>query len=111
MGWPGDPALDGAPLPTTGQPPSSYRVLVSRSGDRPQADLYPFALADPIPAVPIPLQPEDPEPVVSLQAVLLAVYSRSGYDHFIDYRYDPPPPLTPTETAWIDHLLRQQGWR
>jgi hypothetical protein len=103
---------DGESLPMAGGVISStYRILISRADTRPLADLYPFNLTDPIPRVPIPLQPEDGEPVVDLQALVMDVYQRLGYDSFIDYRADPPPPLSEAELAWINQHLRQQGLR
>lgn len=102
----------GDPLPIAGIPVSSdYRILVSRSHTRPLADLYPFNLADPIPCFSVPLQADDQEPVVNLQALLNEVYDRSGYDYFIDYHDDPQPPLAEAALAWMDALLKEQGLR
>jgi hypothetical protein len=101
-----------APLVSAGRPvASSYRILVSRSQTRPLAALYAFNLAEPIPAFPLPLQPEDEEPVVNLQSLLNDVYERSGYDYFIDYRSDPLPPLTEAELNWLNSLLRTKRLR
>src|SRR5262245_48221622 len=41
---------------------SDYRVVVSRSQQRPWAALYQFSLRDPIPDFPIPLRPDEVEP-------------------------------------------------
>ncbi|MEO1146763.1 MAG: DUF4058 family protein [Cyanobacteria bacterium J06638_22] len=65
----------------------------------------------PVPTFPLPLQAEDQEPTVSLQALLNTVYERSGYDYFIDYRTDPLPPLSEDDRAWIDRVLREQDMR
>ena len=103
---------DGEPLPTVGADEQSrYRILVSRSETRPTADLYAFNLADPIPPFPLPLQTGDAEPVAQLQGLLSDVYERSGYDYFIDYADDPPPPLSADERTWIDGVLREKGRR
>jgi len=103
---------EGAPLPLTEQPePSNYRILISRSDTRPLADLYPFNLSEPIPAVPIPLQKEDEEPSINLQALLTDIYDRSGYDYFIDYHTDPLPPLTAQELQWVDAVLNNHHLR
>lgn len=88
-----------------------YRILVSRSTTRPIADLYPFNLPDQIPLFPIPLQADDPEPIVDLNQLLAQVYDRSGYDYFIDYRSDPLPPMSPEQLTWLDDLLKQQHLR
>jgi len=45
----------GQPLTLEGEPfQSHYKLLVSRAQQRPQADLYPFNLADSIPSFPVP---------------------------------------------------------
>src|SRR5205823_713615 len=43
---------------------NDYRILVSRSQYRPQADLYLFGVRDVIPAFPIPLRPGEAEPLL-----------------------------------------------
>lgn len=103
---------EGSPLPIAGDSVASdYRILVSRAETRPLADLYPFNLVDPIPAFPVPLQGNEPEPVVPLQELLHQIYERSGCDYFIDYHSDPLPPLSDSALSWIDALLKQQGLR
>lgn len=103
---------DGNPLPVIENlPQSHYRILVSRSKDRPTADLYVFRLPDPIPCFSLPLRPDDQEPLIDLQALLNDVYNRSGYDYFIDYHVAPLPPLSETDVIWIDTLLRAKGLR
>ena len=102
----------GNPLPIVGDlPQSNYRILVSRSAERPTADLYLFNLPDSIPPFCLPLQANDREPTIELQAMLNDVYGRSGYDYFIDYRVDPLPPLTEADLGWIDALIREKGLR
>ena len=102
----------GESLPILGNPPQShYRILVSRSNTRPKADLYAFNLPDIIPAFRLPLRPGDVEPEVDLQALLHGVYDRSGYDYFIDYHSDTVPPLSESDAAWMDALLREKELR
>ncbi len=102
----------GEPLPVFGgYNESDCRILVSRSNQRPIADLYLFNIPDPIPAFPLPLRPEDVEPVLDLQALINQVYDRAGYDFEIDYTAEPVPPLAEPDTAWADTLLRETGLR
>jgi hypothetical protein len=77
---------------------SAYRILVSRSSDRPQADLYSLQLCDCLPCFPLPLQPGDREPIIDLQAILNDIYERGGYDYIIDYTQDLEPPLSEAES-------------
>lgn len=94
-----------------GQANFDYRILVSRSHDRPTADLYGFNLIDRIPAFPLPLKSPDPEPIVDLNQLLAQVYERGGYEVVIDYGLSPVPPLNREQTDWLDALLKNQGVR
>lgn len=85
---------------------SHYQVLVSESGERPQAQLYPFNLQQPIPAFWVPLKPEDTAIVVDLKPLLDEIYELSGYDLDIDYRQDPVPKWSASELEWIDQQLK-----
>ena len=93
------------PMEGTGEV-GHYRILVSRSERRPQADLYLFSVRDPIPTFPLPLRPGDEEPLVDLNALLHALYDRAGYDLSIDYTRDPVPPLEGEDAAWAAARLR-----
>jgi len=90
---------------------SNYRILVSASQGRPQAEIYGFNLPDPIPPFPLPLRSGDAEPIVNLQALLNDIYDQSSYDLAIDYRRDPVPALSDEEAVWASEWLRQQGLR
>jgi hypothetical protein len=80
--------------------PGDYRIVVSRAGKRPRADVYAFILRDPIPDFPVPLLKGDPEPRVPLNRLLHDLYDRAGYDLAIDYGQPLDPPLLPEEAAW-----------
>lgn len=86
---------------------SNYRILVSRSQQRPSADLYPFDLRDRIPNFPLPLKSGESEPGVDLQDLIEDVYQRSGYDYFLNYQEDLNLPLTEAEQQWIRSTLTQ----
>lgn len=76
---------------------SHYRILVSRSQQRPLADLYRFNLSDEIPTIPLPLGPEDGEVSLAVQSLLNELYDQLGYDYFIDYNQAPPEPWSLAE--------------
>lgn len=86
-------------------------VLVSRSGDRPQASLYAFRLSEQLPAFFLPLQPEDPEPVIDLQILLNQLYDRAGFDYRIDYTLEPPAHLSEADRTWIIQHLESKRLR
>ncbi len=86
--------------------PSDYRILISRSQQRPKADLYAFTLQTPIPSIPLPLkQPSETIPL-NLQTILQGVYDRGAYSIRINYQQPiPPPALSPQTKTWVQQLL------
>ncbi|MBW4481165.1 MAG: DUF4058 family protein [Tildeniella torsiva UHER 1998/13D] len=95
----------GPPLPLGDPSRKPYSILVSRSGDRPNAELYEFDLPDPIPYFPVPLQANDLEPVINLQQVVNELYSRARLDLAIDYSQPVKPELSESEITWITGIL------
>ena len=96
----------GERLPTVQPlPAADYYAFVSRGNRRPQVDVYPWSLRQPMPAIPIPLEPEDPDVVLDLQAVFNAVYDRAGYDYSLDYEGQVEPPLADADAQWAKGLL------
>ena len=65
----------------------------------------------PLPTFSLPLQPEDPQPTLNLQALLHELYQRARYDYTIDYARDPQPSLNEEYLAWAIALLQKQGLR
>jgi hypothetical protein len=102
----------GQPMLFLGEvPPSDYRIVVSRGDCRPLAQLYGFSVRQVIPSFHLPLQSEDAEPLVDLQALLNGVYERARYNLAIDYSQEPVPPLKEEDVVWADTLLREKGLR
>jgi hypothetical protein len=99
----------GEPFPMRIQPDDSqplYRIVVSRSQDRPRAEVYLFGLHDQIPDIPIPLHTGEPDATLPLNQVLHDLYDRAGYDQILNYRQPPVPPLTSTDAAWAATLIQ-----
>lgn len=90
---------------------SDYRLLISRSEQRPKAELYAWNVNDPIPLFQLPLRRPQDALVIDLKQVLDHAYERSGYDLVIDYRREPLPPLREEETHWLSMFLQQLGLR
>ncbi len=89
---------------TRSQP--TYRVLVSRSEQRPAADLYSITLQEPLPTIPIPLKSEDTDLLLDLQAVFNRVYEEARYSMRIDYHQPvPPQALSFRDQQWVADLL------
>jgi hypothetical protein len=95
----------GQPFPMKAPRQSDYRLVVSRSGRRPYADVYLFNLPDPIPDLPIPLRYGEEEPLVPLNQILHEVYDQGGYDLIIDYQQPVEPPLSEAEAEWVAGIL------
>lgn len=103
------PELQGAPLDE-----ADYILLVNR-GKRVNpgvwSDIWPVTLDKPLPMLPIPLDPPDPDVLLDLNATLHTVYERAAYERRIDYRqHVPAPALRPAMAKWLKrHLAHQNG--
>lgn len=100
----------GEPFPIRIQPDDSqplYRIVVSRSQDRPRAEVYLFDLHDAIPDIPIPLHADVADAILPLNQVLHDLYDRAGYDQILNYRQPPVPPLTEADAAWAATLIQE----
>jgi hypothetical protein len=96
----------GIPMPTSTQGQSHYRILVSRATDRPQAELYPIDLPEPLPSFALPLKSPDIEPIVNLQTILTDVYQEAALSRVIDYQQPiPSPKLSEADRTWVHQLL------
>ena len=99
--------LRGGPgMPMDDLDDCDYYVLVSRCQERPQAGVWPIQLRDPLPIVPIPLDPPHDDAKLDLQEVLHRVYDAAGYEDYI-YRGTPEPALDATDADWSRQLYGQ----
>lgn len=89
------------PLPT-----APYFILLSRAENRPLSEVWPTALNQPLPAVPIPLLPGDADVSLNVQQALSNVYDLVGYDLAVDYSRPPEVPLPAKDAAWAEEWLR-----
>jgi uncharacterized protein DUF4058 len=98
----------GEPMPLRPAPhPTDYRILVCRARRSKDAVLYAFPYTSPIPPIPIPLLPGDPEPTLDLNSILHALIDRARYDLVIDYAKPPDPPLRAEDQAWGASIVEQ----
>jgi hypothetical protein len=103
---------EGVPMPIVENlPRSHYRILVSRSEQRPRGNLYAFNVQQPIPPIVIPLRPTDNSPTLTLQELLTAIYDEARYDLAIDYQQEPIPALTGDDRDWCNEMLTTTGKR
>lgn len=95
----------GEALPILGVTKTDYCILVSRSHQRPDADLYSFNLQDTIPSFPIPLRWQEVEPLIDLQRLLNEIYERARFDLAIDYSQVLKPALPSEQETWVRKIL------
>ncbi|MEW6755643.1 MAG: DUF4058 family protein [Candidatus Latescibacterota bacterium] len=93
-------------------PAAPYYVVLSRVYRRPRVEVWPVALQERLPTVPVPLLEPDPDVALDLGAAVASVYERGAYAQLIDYRQPPPPPpLSDEDAAWLDGHLRASNAR
>jgi hypothetical protein len=88
-------------------PDAPYFVFLSREEKRPYLDVWPIQLHDPLPIVPIPLLPGDPDVPLDLQLALNTLYDEMGYDLSIAYTKQPEIPLAGETAVWAANLLQK----
>ncbi len=93
----------GRRIPLTGGelPPASYYVFLSRFTRRPVSEVWPTGLREPLPTVPVPLLPPDPDVPLQLQVAIKACFELVGYERLLDYTQPPPPPLDADDLTWV----------
>jgi hypothetical protein len=86
-------------------PKSPYYSLIARRERAPYCRVYPAALRQPLPNIPVPLDPPDPDIQLSIQPMIEAVYERSRYARNIEYTRTLTPPLSEEDAAWVKRLV------
>jgi hypothetical protein len=81
-------------------PAGDYFVLLTRANQRPLSDVWPIALAEPLPMVRVPLREPDPDVPLDLQQAFTTIYESSPYGVAIDYSKPPDVPLSRAAAAW-----------
>lgn len=86
-------------------PAMPYLVTLTRAQAQ-EVEVWPIALPDPLPVIPVPLRPPDVDVPLDLAAALRDIYDEAFYNLSIDYRQSPPKPaLTEGDLAWMEALL------
>lgn len=94
----------GKPAP----PKADYYVMVARSVDFPRTAIWPFSVRDPLPTIPVPLNPEDKPASLPLKSCFDRAYEAGGYGEEIDYGEPSMPPLRGSDAVWARDLLRKR---
>jgi len=98
-------------MPLLGNPPrSDYHILISCGHLRPKSQLYNVSLRHPIPTFPLPLLPNEDQPLVDLNTILHDLYTRARFDLRLDYAQSQSPPapaLSEEDRNWVSTILEQ----
>lgn len=83
---------------------TDYVVLVNRAQDAATtriSEIWPIALNEPLPVIPVPLLEPDPDVPLDLAAVFAQIYERAYYGLRIDHAQPvPPPALRAAMAGW-----------
>ncbi len=86
-----------------------YHASIATCGATIRYYAVPIRLAEPLPTIPIPLDPEV-EPVrVDLQPLFERTYDTGKYGEFMDFAKPCDPPLTPEQQSWSEGVLKARG--
>ena len=89
---------------------TDYILLVNRYGLERLSEIWPAPLNEPLPLIPVPLLPPDPDVPLDLNAAIREVYDGSRYERRISYRLPAPlPPLRPAMAEWVASLLESHS--
>jgi hypothetical protein len=89
-------------------PSAPYYVFLSRFTRHPHTEVWPIQLREPLPTVPVPLLPPDPDVPLALQPAINACFEVVRYhERLLDYSQPPPaPPLSPEDLAWVASIVK-----
>jgi hypothetical protein len=89
---------------------ATYRATIRLPPGR-AAYLFPMALGDILPDIPVPLRPQDPRILLPLKVLVDDVYRNGRYGLTIDYSRPCDPPLEGEEARLAEEILKQAGER
>jgi hypothetical protein len=88
-----------------------YMACVRRATRRHKVEVYPMFLWERLPAIRIPLRPDDADVRLDLQALVEQCYRNGGYEGTLNYAVEPDPPLLGADKVWAAERLGEVGLR
>lgn len=76
-----------------------------------QRELYRITYQMQLPAIRVPLRPDDQDIWLNLQELAELCHADCGFDKTTKYSRAPEPPLTPEDTSWLDTHLKSKNLR
>jgi hypothetical protein len=76
-----------------------------------QRELYRITYQQPLPAIRVPLRPDDQDVWLNLQDLAEQCHADCGFDKSTDYTQPPKPPLASEDDAWLDQHLTSKNLR
>jgi hypothetical protein len=90
---------------------TAYMSCVRRATRRGIAEVYLMPLWERLPAVKIPLRPNDLDVPLELQALVEQCYRNGAYEGTLNYAIEPDPPLFGADKEWAGEWLHEKGLR
>ena len=87
---------------------TTYLVCVQRYQPQHRLEYYPIPLVSRLPAIRIPLRPQDRDVLLRLQPLVDQAYKNGRY-YDLDYAEPLDPPLGADESAWLQQRLQSLG--
>jgi len=111
-----DLVMQGKPTLTysrDGLPEFDHAVSVTRANAPDRYEIYTATIQKRLPKFKLPLAADDRDSLLDLQAAFARAYDLGGFASSIDYAAPPPPdvPLTDSQAAWVNDMLRQMKVR
>jgi hypothetical protein len=92
-------------------PRGDYFAFVSRAIERRRCDVYAWSVRQPLPAIPVPLLPEDQPVQLDLARIFATNYERGRYGRLIRYSQALDLPLEEADRRWATELAATAGRR
>ncbi len=91
-------------------PIAPYYTFLSRFTNYPYTEVWPIQLREPLPTVPVPLLPPDPDVPLALQKAIEACFNLVRYhERLLDYtQLPPPPPFHPEDAEWVESVVKAE---
>jgi len=90
-------------------PRGDFHALLARADRREWLEVYSWTVRDPLPALPIPLLPPDPDLVIDLQAIFSEAYDSGQFERGRNDALPLPAAWDEASQTWIRAQVRDPG--